>query len=134
LAVNVLAQVEPRPAVVVFTGVLEPRLAEDLFTRGVDDVVFKPIEFRVLAAKVRAILDRRRTNAAGARGNPCQPQCAADSDSLDEGIELPRAVTMDDLLSRLQQLAPILPITPAAIEVFNLTRAGSVEQLFAIRR
>ena len=38
----------PRPAIVVITGVLDPRLATDLLNRGVDKVLFKPIDCEAL--------------------------------------------------------------------------------------
>ena len=58
LATYLLAQ-DDRPAIVVHTGLIEPRLAKDLLARGVDDVLFKPFDFGLLAAKVRAIVHRR---------------------------------------------------------------------------
>ena len=58
LAVELLSR-ENRPAVVVLTGVTEPRLAKDLIARGVDDIVFKPVDVGILAAKVRALVIRR---------------------------------------------------------------------------
>src|ERR1043165_2175284 len=50
LAVEVIAK-DPRPLVIVLTGVLEPKLATDLIARGVDDIVFKPLDFNVFGAK-----------------------------------------------------------------------------------
>ncbi len=63
---EVLAAPE-RPLTVVLTGVIEPKLARDLIARGVDDIVFKPTDYPVFAAKVRGLLDRRsaRENAPG---------------------------------------------------------------------
>lgn len=55
---------QPRPVVVVLTGVMEPRIAKDLMARGIDDILFKPTPFRSFAAKVRALVDRRRHDAA----------------------------------------------------------------------
>jgi DNA-binding response OmpR family regulator len=60
LAVELLNR-ESRPAVVVLTGVTEPKLAKDLIARGVDDILFKPIDQGVLAAKVRALVVRRES-------------------------------------------------------------------------
>ncbi|SMP41052.1 Response regulator receiver domain-containing protein [Neorhodopirellula lusitana] len=57
LAVELLS-LEARPAVVVLTGVTEPRIAKDLISRGVDDLVYKPIDYSVFGMKVRAIVDR----------------------------------------------------------------------------
>jgi len=59
LAVETLAMPE-RPVVVVLTGVMEPRIAKDLMARGIEDIVFKPTPFRPFAAKMRALVDRRR--------------------------------------------------------------------------
>lgn len=56
LAVELLGKQET-PAIVVLTAVTEPRLAKDLMDRGVNDILFKPVEYPVLAAKVKALLD-----------------------------------------------------------------------------
>src|ERR1700761_6227973 len=53
LAVGLLT-LKPRPVIVVHTGVVEPKLAKDLLARGVDDILFKPCDFGLLAAKVKA--------------------------------------------------------------------------------
>jgi len=57
LAIDLLAMPQ-RPAVVVLTGVAEPRLANDLRIRGVDEILFKPIEYDLLAKKTRGIVDQ----------------------------------------------------------------------------
>ena len=59
-----LLQREDRPLVVVYTGVIEPRLAKDLLARGVDDILYKPLDFSVLAAKVSALIERRSSTGA----------------------------------------------------------------------
>jgi DNA-binding response OmpR family regulator len=58
LAIELLGRAE-RPTVVVLTGVTEPKLATDLIARGIDDIIFKPIDPGILSAKVRALADRR---------------------------------------------------------------------------
>ena len=60
LIIDVLARGENRPVIVVLTGVLDCRLAEDLIFRGVDAIEFKPVNFSLLAAKVSALCERRR--------------------------------------------------------------------------
>jgi CheY-like chemotaxis protein len=47
------------PHIVVLTGVAEPMLVKDLLSRGVDDVVSKPIDARVLATKMSSIFERQ---------------------------------------------------------------------------
>jgi DNA-binding response OmpR family regulator len=58
LATDVLDRAR-RPVVVVVTGMTQPGLAKDLLARGVDDVLFKPLHFELLAAKVRRLVERR---------------------------------------------------------------------------
>ena len=48
------------PVIVVVTGVIEPKLARDLLTRGVDDIFFKPVNHKLLAVKLFALLQHRQ--------------------------------------------------------------------------
>jgi len=59
LAVDILKRDE-KPLLIVLTGLIEPKLATDLLARGVDDVLFKPVDFGFLAAKVKTMIERRR--------------------------------------------------------------------------
>ena len=59
LALDLLA-VQEHPAVVVLTGMLDPRLVKDLVGRGADFVEFKPVRYDLFVAKIKAMLDRRR--------------------------------------------------------------------------
>jgi CheY-like chemotaxis protein len=54
-----LLQQPDRPVVIVLTGVLEPRLTRDLLLRGADDVMFKPVDYGMFAAKLKALVQRR---------------------------------------------------------------------------
>jgi CheY-like chemotaxis protein len=56
LAVALLDQPVP-PRVVALTGVTEPRLAKDLLARGVDDVVYKPVNYFEFADRLRKLLE-----------------------------------------------------------------------------
>jgi DNA-binding response OmpR family regulator len=53
-----------RPALVIFTGIVDPTLAKDLMSRGVDDIVLKPIDFGVLAVRMKTLVDRRKAASA----------------------------------------------------------------------
>jgi DNA-binding response OmpR family regulator len=55
LALELLRAAAP-PRIVVLTEVVEPSLIKDLYSRGVDDVITKPIDLRVFAAKVASLL------------------------------------------------------------------------------
>lgn len=54
------------PAVVVYTGVEEPKLVTQLYALGVDDVCIKPISPDVLAAKIKAVYLRWLESRRGA--------------------------------------------------------------------
>lgn len=56
-----IMEMESRPAIMVLTGVIEPRIARDLLVRGVEDVVAKPAHNEFLVAKARALAERRRS-------------------------------------------------------------------------
>jgi HD-like signal output (HDOD) protein/ActR/RegA family two-component response regulator len=63
-----LLQREDRPLIVVLTGVMVPRLADDLKARGVEKVYFKPMDFREFADEVhRLIIDHQKSNPAAHR-------------------------------------------------------------------
>ncbi len=65
LAVNLLAR-EHRPLIYVVTGVIEPKLARDLLSRGVDDIFFKPVDHQMLAVKIAARLAAKGNRPAAA--------------------------------------------------------------------
>ena len=52
-----------RPAVVILTGVLEPKIAKDMTARGVDCIEFKPVNYPLFAAKVKGLVDGRKLHA-----------------------------------------------------------------------
>lgn len=49
-----------RPVIIVVTGLLEPQLTKDLLARGVDDIVFKPIDYKLFAIKAKALVKRAK--------------------------------------------------------------------------
>jgi CheY-like chemotaxis protein len=59
LAVDLLQQPN-RPLIVVLTGVTEPRLEQDLRTRGVDEIIFKPIQNDAFAATIQNLMEGRK--------------------------------------------------------------------------
>jgi HD-like signal output (HDOD) protein/CheY-like chemotaxis protein len=105
LAVEVLTR-HNRPAIVALTGVVEPRLAADLLARGVEDVIFKPIEFKLLAAKLKALLASRCSQAAGA----CADKTACEP-----------LVCMPDLATRLLNVSHIFPIPAGTLEIARMS-------------
>ena len=64
LCSNLLEHKE-RPVVVVLTGVIEPRLADDLRARGIDAIFFKPVNFEEFAEQVQRLMHERASGAVG---------------------------------------------------------------------
>lgn len=67
---NDLMRLPDPPAVMVVTALSDHRLVRDLLERGVHDVVQKPVDYGVLAAKVEAMIKRgatRRTQVIAAK-------------------------------------------------------------------
>ena len=64
LAIDLLA-LPRRPVVLIVTGIIEPKISSDLRARGVDDVLYKPVEFGALAKQALALVEER----AAARHN-----------------------------------------------------------------
>lgn len=111
LSVELLSR-EHRPVIVVHTAVLEPRLAKDLLSRGVDDVVFKPVAYSAFAGKVKALVQRRMN----VRPTPAK----ADADS--KGTEKAgNRVAWGDIQRRLKGTCNIPCISQTALGVYQLT-------------
>jgi DNA-binding response OmpR family regulator len=64
----------PRPRVVVFTGVMEPAIVRDLLMRGVDDVITKPCDVKIFAAKMAALMEGRDRRPAGSSSSVAGPE------------------------------------------------------------
>jgi CheY-like chemotaxis protein len=63
LAVELL-NLPNRPVVIVVTGVTEQRLETDLRTRGIDEILFKPVDYASLAARAEALVEERAVKLA----------------------------------------------------------------------
>jgi DNA-binding response OmpR family regulator len=107
-----------KPVMVVHTGITEPRLANDLLMRGVDDIIFKPFDCGVLALKVKALVNRRFPNdetkieslPASSAGTTA---AAVDSDT--------QTISLAELREKMSSVAQLLPISTAALDVYKMT-------------
>jgi len=135
LAVELLAQ-ERRPAVVVVTGLAEPRLAKDLLARGVDDILFKPVDYDFLAAKIEAIIQRRRDHLRLVEKSGPE-RCASEQQIIiQQQLEGDEPATYangglragrSDIEAKLAHLSKILPVSQAAFDVFSMTSTKKYE-------
>ena len=82
LILELLKDNEP-PGIVVLTGVANTRLVKDLLSRGVQDIVQKPIDFNVFATKMLTLIERggwgssfgqSQTNPTSGQSSPVSSQ------------------------------------------------------------
>ena len=129
LAVELTSR-NPRPIIVVLTGVAEPKLTEDLLLRGVDDVQFKPVQFEVFAERVRKLADAKARSTAVQKGfavadfQAAIPASEANGESTgDEWSEVKRADVQDVVSAiRGRYTAP-----PADFDGFKITSSNSLD-------
>jgi DNA-binding response OmpR family regulator len=122
LAVELTARGSNRPLVVVLTGILEPRLAEDLIKRGVDDITFKPVDFTLFGAKIKALCERRLKRSEA-------NEKAVQATTVPTMAGKPQQLTAREIEIRLDSLAGSLPVSAVAFEVANLTDSGNATTL-----
>jgi len=67
LILELLKENEP-PNIVVLTGVANSQLVKELFSRGVNDIVHKPIDFQLFATKMLSIFERENWNTSLGKG------------------------------------------------------------------
>jgi DNA-binding response OmpR family regulator len=114
-----LLQLQERPLIVVYTGVIEPRLAKDLLARGVDDILYKPLDFGVLAAKVSALVERRSSVDA----NQSESTNGKQTPSSDAAQNSPTGpINFAQLNAKLAELSTVLPVSKTALDVYHMTR------------
>ncbi|MBC8872553.1 MAG: protein kinase [Planctomycetes bacterium] len=65
LAVDLLGMERP-PVIVIHTSVDDPRLTKDLMSRGVDDIMYKPVQPAAFAAKAKSLVSRRQNDRPAA--------------------------------------------------------------------
>ncbi len=141
LSVELLAM-DKRPLIFVLTGVLEPRLAKDLLCRGVDDIVFKPVDYSTFAAKVKAFADRRHVHhslrspleslSVVANEEPDHPgtiacRTAAGGRAPGEEPSEPVRVSARHFEDELRKIPEVLTIAPSALHVYRKASADGVD-------
>lgn len=105
-----------RPLIVVVTDIREPRLAQHLCDEGVDDILFKPVDYGLMAAKLKA-----RAAQWHRRWSPAQNQRVPPENS-NASLHGGNAVTADDLHTKLRHLTGMFPLSTTAFDVFKATR------------
>ena len=114
LAVDLLAS-KSHPVVIIHTSVDDPRITKDLLMRGVDDVVYKPTNYKTLAARATVLVRRRR-----------EIHQLADT-QRESRSSAEETVNITDIEERMANLSKILPVSQAAFDVYNLTSSDDVQ-------
>jgi HD-like signal output (HDOD) protein/ActR/RegA family two-component response regulator len=116
-----LLQCKPRPLIIVQTGTLEPRLADELRARGVDEIFFNPVDCGQMAAKIKLLLDRRGRKSSADDDHTVQRKATTSTMAGDEGsLEVP--VSSSQLTAKMSELSRVMPVSNAALDVYNMTR------------
>ncbi|HEX4145673.1 MAG TPA: response regulator [Pirellulales bacterium] len=110
LAVELLGRAD-RPIVIVVTGVTEPKIERDLRSRGVDEIMFKPIDYSILAARALAMIESR-----AARADVHLPAAApvVEASSARDSIEDRRMPATDAPASRQRNVQQSIKSDPPA--------------------
>lgn len=105
-----------RPLVVVHTEVIDPKLAHELIERGVDGVLFKPVDVTALATKVRALVDGRKLhpNTTAEISGPGMPKPTLPPSE--------HRVSLTQLNEKLREVSSVLPISTSALDVYVMTQ------------
>jgi HD-like signal output (HDOD) protein/DNA-binding NarL/FixJ family response regulator len=112
-----------RPLIVVHTGVIEPRLAKDLIMLGVDDIVFKPVDFAFLAVKLRLLIERRQRPESEVQQTTRSIQDAA-SDSISHDDSPGDPISFPRLNRKLEEVSRIVPISQTTLDVYEMTQGS----------
>lgn len=115
------------PRIVVHTALQDPRLIKDLILRGVDDVVCKPTNYEVFAAKVRSLVvrdkrNRQRSEQSG-QEQVERPGTTIDGDAGD--AESLQPIEESAFQSQLLGAPRVRIVSQAARDVVNMVNARS---------
>ena len=129
--VHEMMSLDRRPLVIVHTALVQPNIAKELISLGVDDIVFKPVDYATFASKIRALHYRHQMNAA-ARGDN-QPRVVVSIESVDESPLLTED-SSHDLKVTLEHLGVSRHIDHLAnYELKELLGAGSMGEVYAAK-
>lgn len=111
-----------RPLVVVLTAISDPRMTKDLLTRGVDDVILKPVDYLAFAAKLRALVNRRAADPQRVAA------VAAAADGSGAAVDCLKAPSLPPLSQRefethLARVGQILPLSPHVLTASQLAQS-----------
>lgn len=119
----------PGLVVIVHTAVEEPRLAKDLIFRGVDDVIFKPTNYRAFAAKARGYVARRQQlefQSLRTFGRQATPRSTVSGFGATSSVDEPwlpddQSISVSEAQASLEMPGQPVPVPPLAADVYSMT-------------
>lgn len=119
LILELLKESEP-PRIVVLTGVANAKLVKDLFSRGVHDIIEKPVNFDVFATKMLSLFERDNWNPTLGKGQFIQ---AGNSQhplvyQIEDALEIFSLCIPKPLIRELQDNSDLLSPPPANLIQF----------------
>ena len=146
LSFELLEAGRSRPLIVVYANVMDPDLAQDFLARGADDIFFKPVDYGSLVAKAITMLDRHPERSHEdlddgpiGQAHPTQavpvpirsPVPVALTAPVSSSVQKPslaqdstlEQITFQRLNARLADVSRLMPISAAAIDVYEMTKS-----------
>jgi DNA-binding response OmpR family regulator len=126
-----------RPAIVTMTGVIEPRVEAYFRRQGVEEIVFKPVDYSTFGKRIVEFAERRRQNAPA----PSDPADSRDTAPIGEPfgsqcVENGReGVTAESAKQGADRLAPALKESAsAAPKASGIQQSGSKDRRASSRQ
>ena len=140
LAVELLQQ-PSRPVVIVVTGVTEQKLEADLRARGIDDILFKPVDYGQLSERARELVEERShklTEILPAEDNSAaiSPTSERHSPEARDGTSIDAAIPFDNAITTVAPNSPprrkreVSHVEPTAAR----SSAGAEERILRLER
>ncbi len=123
LAIELL-KIPNRPLIAVHTSVVEPQIVEDLMSRGVDDIVFKPTDYPAFTAKIKVLIGRRKSRQAETTSETLKSDSESSAPTValangEKGAESQKSLNRGtDSWESLGIEA--LPLSPSALNVYQM--------------
>ena len=124
LSVTLLNNTQHRPLILVLTGVAEPRLAKDLLARGVEEIIYKPVDYPTLAKKIRDLTDCS-VNSKKSVAEACPEYPVADETTVKTTAESPNGPPTIGT-TQIQRISPRLDdVLPMSVELLNVYKKSN---------
>ncbi len=126
LAVELL-QMPKRPLIIVMTGLLEPKIANDLKARGVDEIMFKPVNYQELAKRVTELTFQRLAQSISKDELGTGVPGAGGADAAGEPVPSapPESIDAQAMSASLSRAVQEIEVSEPALDAYRMIQSGS---------